>query len=49
MNRRAEKINTEIRQEQIARAALVLIARRGLNHLNIAALAREVGVVPWAI
>ncbi len=49
MNRRAEKINTEIRQEQIARAALVLIARRGLNHLNIAALAREVGVVPSAI
>jgi AcrR family transcriptional regulator len=49
MNRRAEKIKTEIRQEQIARAALDLIARRGLNHLNIAALAREVGVVPSAI
>lgn len=49
MNRRARNIKTEIRQEQIARAALVLIARRGLNHLNIAALAREVGVVPSAI
>lgn len=49
MNRRARNIKTKIRQEQIARAALVLIARRGLNHLNIAALAREVGVVPSAI
>jgi AcrR family transcriptional regulator len=49
MKRRAQKIKTEIRQEQIARAALVLIARRGLNHLNIGALAREVGVVPSAI
>ena len=49
MNPRAQKIKTEIRQEQIARAALVLIARSGLNHLNIGALAREVGVVPSAI
>ncbi|HZL43456.1 MAG TPA: TetR/AcrR family transcriptional regulator [Verrucomicrobiae bacterium] len=49
MKRRAQKIKTEIRQEQIARAALVLIARRGLNHLNIGALSREVGVVPSAI
>jgi len=49
MNRRAKKIKTEIRQEQIARAALVLIARQGLNHLNIGTLAREVGVVPSAI
>ncbi len=49
MNRRAKKIKTGIRQEQIARAALDLIARRGLNHLNIGALAREVGVVPSAI
>ena len=49
MNRRTPKIKTEIRQEQITRAALALIARRGLNHLNIGALAREVGVVPSAI
>jgi AcrR family transcriptional regulator len=42
-------LRTEIRQEQISRAALRLIARRGLNELNIAALAREVGVVPSAI
>lgn len=49
MNRRTPKIKTEIRQEQITRAALALIARRGLNHLNIGALAKEVGVVPSAI
>ncbi|HZQ47338.1 MAG TPA: TetR/AcrR family transcriptional regulator [Verrucomicrobiae bacterium] len=49
MNPRARKIKTEIRQEQIARAALVLIARYGLDQLNIGALAREVGVVPSAI
>lgn len=46
---RARKTRTEIRQEQIARAALTLIARRGLNQLNISALAAEVGVVPSAI
>ena len=49
MNPRAQKIKTEIRQEQIPRAALVLIARNGLNQLNIGALAQEVGVVPSAI
>jgi AcrR family transcriptional regulator len=49
MHRRAQNIKTEIRQEQIARAALVLIARHGLNHLSIGALAREVGVVPSAV
>ena len=49
MNRRAKKVKTEIRQEQIARAALVLIARRGLNGLSIGAVARAVGVVPSAI
>lgn len=46
---RARKTRTGIRQEQIARAALTLIARRGLNQLNISALAAEVGVVPSAI
>ena len=49
MSRRAQKVKTEIRQEQIAAAALELIARRGLNELNIGALARQVGVVPSAI
>ena len=49
MNRRAQKVKTEIRQEQIAGAALELIAKRGLDELNIGALARQVGVVPSAI
>jgi TetR/AcrR family transcriptional regulator, fatty acid metabolism regulator protein len=49
MNRRAPKIKTELRQEQIAQAALALIARRGLNHVNIGELAGQVGVVPSAI
>lgn len=49
MIRATPKIKTEIRREQISQAALTLIARRGPNHLNIGALAREVGVVPSAI
>ncbi|SPE62253.1 Transcriptional regulator [Verrucomicrobia bacterium] len=49
MSRRAQKVKTEIRQEQIAVAALELIAKRGLDELNIGALARQVGVVPSAI
>ena len=43
------KLRTEVRREQIAQAALVLISRRGLNELNIGALAKEVRVVPSAI
>src|ERR1035437_4410262 len=46
---RAAKVNTEIRQDQIARAALALIARDGFQWLNMAGLAREVGVVPSGI
>jgi AcrR family transcriptional regulator len=46
---RAAKTNTEIRQDQIARAALALIASDGFQWLNMAGLAREVGVVPSAI
>jgi AcrR family transcriptional regulator len=46
---RASKTKTEIRQEQIAEAALALISRHGLRELNVAALARRVGVVPSAI
>ena len=48
-NRAKRKYKTEIRQEQIARAALGLIAKHGLSELNITALANEVGVVPSAI
>ena len=46
---RAPKTTTVIRQDQIATTALALIARRGLRALNVASLAKEVGVVPSAI
>ena len=46
---RAAKTNTEIRQDQIARSALALISRNGFQRLNMAGLARKVGVVPSAI
>jgi len=48
-NMRARKTRTEIRQEQIADAALQLMAQQGPNSLNLVALARQVGVVPSAI
>ncbi len=44
-----EKLDTEIRREQIAEAALALVADRGLNRLSIAAVARRVGLVPSGI
>ncbi|MDF1554433.1 MAG: TetR/AcrR family transcriptional regulator [Deferrisomatales bacterium] len=44
-----EKLQTQIRQEQIARAALKIVARDGLHGLNVAAVAKEVGIVPSAI
>lgn len=47
--RSKRKLRTNIRREQISQAALRLIGKRGLNELNIAALASEVGVVPSAI
>ncbi len=46
---RAEKTKTEVRQEQIARAALTLISRHGLRKLSVASVAQAVGVVPSAI
>jgi TetR/AcrR family transcriptional regulator, fatty acid metabolism regulator protein len=45
-NMRAAKTNTEIRQDEIARAALALISRRGFQRLSMASVARAVGVVP---
>jgi AcrR family transcriptional regulator len=45
----AQKLDTEVRQEQIARAALAVVARYGLRRLNIAQVARIVGVVPSAL
>ena len=46
---RAAKTSTEIRQDQIAKAALALISRHGFSRLNMAGVAREVGVVPSGI
>lgn len=44
-----EKLGTEIRQEQIAEAALELVASQGLGRLSVAAVARRVGLVPSGI
>jgi AcrR family transcriptional regulator len=46
---RAKKAKTEIRQEQIARAAMQLLAVRGWQRVSLAAIAREVGVVTSAV
>jgi AcrR family transcriptional regulator len=45
----ARKLDTEIRQEQIARAALAVVAQHGVSRLNVAQVARRVGVVPSAL
>jgi len=39
---RAQKVDTEIRQEQIAQAALDLIGSHGVQALNIASVAERV-------
>jgi AcrR family transcriptional regulator len=46
---RREKLNTDVRQEQIIQAAMNLIASRGLKGLSMAALANRIGLVPSAI
>lgn len=46
---RATNTKTEIRQEQIAQAALAVIARHGVAGLSVAGVAKEVGVVPSGI
>ncbi len=38
------KLGTKVRREQIAQAALVLVASKGVNGLNMAGLARQVGL-----
>lgn len=43
---RARKTKTEVRQEQIAQAALGVVERYGLPGLNVARVAKAVGVVP---
>ncbi len=45
----AEKRTTEVRQSEIAKAALELIGTRGMKGLRMAALARKVGIVPSGI
>jgi AcrR family transcriptional regulator len=46
---RAEKRGTDLRREEIAQAALELMSAEGIRGLNIAALARKVGLAPSAI
>lgn len=43
---RARKTRTQIRREQIAAAALAVVGRHGVRGLNVARVARAVGVVP---
>lgn len=43
------KVETVVRQEQIANAALAIIAQQGLQRMNVASVARRVGLVPSAI
>ena len=43
---RATKKDTETRQEQIANAAIAMIAAEGVNALRIAGIAERVGIVP---
>jgi AcrR family transcriptional regulator len=44
-----EKMDTEIRREQLAQAALALIASHGIKGLSVARVARRIGLVPSAI
>lgn len=46
---RAQKTETEMRQEQIVEAALELIGAEGVNALSIAGIAERVGIVPSAL
>jgi AcrR family transcriptional regulator len=45
---RAPRTNTEARQEQLAEAAMDMIATEGVNALSIAGIAERVGIVPSA-
>jgi AcrR family transcriptional regulator len=44
-----EKVKTKIRKDQIAQAILRLVADQGLKGLNVAAVARQVDLVPSAL
>jgi AcrR family transcriptional regulator len=45
----AQKLHTEVRQEQFAQAALGVIANHGLRGLSVARVAHRVGLVPSAV
>jgi AcrR family transcriptional regulator len=45
----SQKLDSEIRQEQIAHAALAVVAQHGMRRLNIVQVARRVGIVPSAL
>jgi len=45
----AQKVDTEIRQEQIVQAALDLVGSHGVQALSIASVAERVGLVPSGI
>jgi TetR/AcrR family transcriptional regulator, fatty acid metabolism regulator protein len=44
-----KKVQTRIRQDQIAQAVLHLISRHGLKGLSVAGVAAEIGLVPSAL
>ncbi len=44
-----EKLDTQVRRQQIVQAVLDLIAAQGLKRLSMGAVARRVGLVPSAI
>jgi AcrR family transcriptional regulator len=44
-----EKLDTQVRREQIAEAALAIVAAQGVRRLSVAAVARRVGLVPSGI
>ena len=44
-----EKLDTQVRRQQIAEAAMSLVASQGLRRLSVAAVARRVGLVPSGI
>lgn len=45
----ARKMDTETRQQQIAEAALAVVAAQGVKALSVAAVAERVGLVPSAL
>ena len=44
-----EKLDTDVRKEQIVEAAMSLIAAHGVRRVSMSALARRVGLVPSAL